>query len=141
LQQLATPGDRIAMVGENCQAWIDCYYGVPRAGMVLTPINHRLTGGEQADLLALAEPAAVIGGPHATIDLDTWDEVLMDAPAAPEAGPTSDTDPAWLLFTSGTTGRPKGALLTHRSILTAVRATEWGRPVAGDDVFATAFPL
>ena len=43
LQQLATPGDRIAMVGENCQAWIDCYYGVPRAGMVLTPINHRLT--------------------------------------------------------------------------------------------------
>ena len=141
LGELAPPGARIAMVGENCQAWVDCYYGVPRAGMVLTPINHRLTSAEQADLLSLAEPAAVIGGPHATIGLDGWDELLAHAPRAAGEPATSETDAAWLLFTSGTTGRPKGAVLTHRSILTAVEATAWGRPVAEDDVFATPFPL
>ena len=141
LQAIADVGDRIAMVADNCQAWIDCYYGVPRAGMVLTPINQRLTPAEQADLLERADPAVVIGGPHATLDLTEWEAFLAAAsPASPVDGQL-DTDNAWLLFTSGTTGRPKGALLTHRSILTAVRATAWGRPVAGDDVFATPFPL
>src|SRR4051794_29453757 len=38
----ATPGDRVAVVADNCAAWVECYYGVPRAGMVLTPINQRL---------------------------------------------------------------------------------------------------
>ena len=52
----ATVGDRVAMVADNCEAWVEAYYGVPRAGMVLTPINQRLTPGEQADLLAMAQP-------------------------------------------------------------------------------------
>ena len=141
MQLLGGPGDRIAMVADNCQAWIDCYYGVPRAGMMLTPINQRLTPNEQAELLDRVEPVAVIGGPHATIDLDDWETILAGAPRPASIVGQTDTDPAWLLFTSGTTGRPKGAVLSHRSIATAVKATAWGRPIAEHDVFLTAFPL
>jgi acyl-CoA synthetase (AMP-forming)/AMP-acid ligase II len=51
------------------------------------------------------------------------------------------TTPAWLLFTSGTTAAPKGALLTNASILAAVQASAGARPVESDDVYVFPFPL
>ncbi len=48
---------------------------------------------------------------------------------------------AWLLFTSGTTAAPKGAVLTHRSVLAAVAASTAARPVPDDDVYLFRFPL
>ncbi|MCU1377069.1 MAG: AMP-dependent synthetase and ligase [Acidimicrobiales bacterium] len=155
----ATPGDRVAVVADNCPAWVECYYGVPRAGMVLTPINQRLTPNEQADLLALAEPTVLIGERTrldalaplaerfpsvqivAALDEDGWDAMLATAPPLEGLPDQRADDPAWLLFTSGTTGRPKGAVLTHTSLVTAVVGASFGRPVHPDDVFATAFPL
>ncbi len=50
-------------------------------------------------------------------------------------------DVAWIIFTSGTTGRPKGALLTHTSLLAAVRSTAAGRPLTADEVYLYPFPL
>jgi acyl-CoA synthetase (AMP-forming)/AMP-acid ligase II len=155
----ATPGDRVAVVADNCEAWVECYYGVPRAGMVLTPINQRLTPGEQADLLALAEPTVLIGERArldalapladrfpsvqivAAVDEDGWDAMLATAVPLDSLPDQRADDPAWLLFTSGTTGRPKGAVLTHTSLVAAVVGTAFGRPVHDDDVFATAFPM
>jgi acyl-CoA synthetase (AMP-forming)/AMP-acid ligase II len=155
----ATAGDRVAMVADNCEAWVECYYGVPRAGLVLTPINQRLTPAEQADLLALAEPTVLIGERArldalapladrfpsvqivAAVDEDGWDAMLAVATPLGSLPDQRPEDPAWLLFTSGTTGRPKGAVLTHTSLVTAVVGTAFGRPVHGDDVFATAFPM
>lgn len=155
----AAPGDRVAVVADNCPAWLDCYYGVPRAGMVLTPLNQRLGPGEQADLLAVAEPTVLIGEAArlealqpladrfpsvrtvAAVEADRWDALLAAHPPAPLHPDIRPDDPAWLLFTSGTTGSPKGAVLTHRSLTAAVVGAGFGRPVADDDVFATAFPL
>ncbi|MCU1373162.1 MAG: acyl-CoA synthetase (AMP-forming)/AMP-acid ligase [Actinomycetia bacterium] len=155
----ATPGDRVAVVADNCAAWVECYYGVPRAGMVLTPINQRLTPTEQADLLAQAEPTVLIGerarldalAPMAerfpsvqivaALDEDGWDAMLAAATPLDGLPEQRPDDPAWLLFTSGTTGRPKGAVLTHTSLVAAVVGTAFGRPVQDDDVFATAFPM
>ena len=70
----------------------------------------------------------------------TFEELLATPGdrASLEAGPN---DPAWLMYTSGTTGPPKGVLLTHRSLLAGCRHLQFMRPMLADDVFLTAFPL
>src|SRR5439155_2580164 len=147
VQEHTAPGDRVAVVADNAGAWIDCYYGVPHAGAILTPINQRLALGEQAALIAAAEPAVLLGersrlealAPVVTAPLrhafeDGWDDHV------PARVPRHH-DIAWLLFTSGTTGQPKGALLTHASLTAAAIGTALARPTAPDDVFLTPFPL
>jgi acyl-CoA synthetase (AMP-forming)/AMP-acid ligase II len=64
------------------------------------------------------------------------------APERPPNPPSSHAgDVAWLLFTSGTTGRAKGAMLTHRSLVAAALNTTMARPVAEDEVYLFPFPL
>src|SRR5688500_11883595 len=60
LLELATRGDRFAVVADNCPGWIDCYYGVPRAGMVMVPLNQRLSPAEMDAQLRAAGATVVI---------------------------------------------------------------------------------
>ncbi len=152
---------RVAMVGPNHPAWISAYYGVPRAGRILLFLNHRLAPPELASLVERSEAAAVIGPPEQLeplrsalprasrsrlVELDEWEGICDEAHAGP-AGVTEGiavdepSAPAWLLYTSGTTGRPKGAILTHRSLLAGVAVSRVGRPVAPNAVGVFPFPL
>jgi acyl-CoA synthetase (AMP-forming)/AMP-acid ligase II len=136
------------------------YHGVPAAGRLLVFLNHRLSGRELAALVARSGASAVVGeASHLArleaagvvlpmLDWAAWDAALSDAALPdgdldgdPEMAPADATDPAWLLFTSGTTAAPKGAVLTHRSILAAVAASTAARPVPDDDVYLFPFPL
>ena len=153
LDQLVAPGVAVAAVGPNHWGWIDAYYGVPASGRVLVPLNHRLHPVELVDMVRRAAAGLVLGDPEylthlrdvddsiVTIDWSAWDDLLAATSPADEV-PTVDPErPAWLLFTSGTTARPKGALLSHSSLSASVASSDAARPVEGDDVYVFPFPL
>jgi acyl-CoA synthetase (AMP-forming)/AMP-acid ligase II len=153
------PGARVALLSHNRLEYVAAYYGVPRDGRVLVPLNQRLHPREWADQIVRSGAALVIGEPDLLDRLAAEGNLGADGPPlvpiaelpwdgpAPERdavgadiGAASD-DVAWLMFTSGTTGRPKGVRLTHRSLLAGLRVSASGRPVRPGDVFCTPFPL
>ena len=129
-----SPGDRVAIVMRNRPEYLEAMFAIWHAGMVVVPVNARLHRDEIAYILEHSEAAVVI------TDTDHADDVvpLVDAVVSLQAavlapgerwtGLTSAAqapmvdrqphDPAWLFYTSGTTGRPKGATLTHRNLVT-----------------------
>ena len=144
-------GAVVALLGENSTAYVEALYGVPAAGRRLLLLNYRHHHREWAAMLARAGARLVVGDehlldglrPHTTVPLQAFgDALLMSTMCAPAAQRDAGAGAvAWVVPTSGTTGTPKLAELTHRSLLTAARGCAAARPVAPDDVFLLAFPL
>jgi long-chain acyl-CoA synthetase len=117
------PGDRVGIAMKNCPEYYEVMFACWHAGLVAVPMNAKLHPKEFAYILensgaraCFVTPDLASSIPHA-IELE---ERLFgeEAPAA-EVGPG---DPAWLFYTSGTTGVPKGATLTHRNLLFQTQA-------------------
>ena len=165
IAELTAPGGRVALLAENLVAYVDAYYGVPGAGRVLVPLNYRLNPHELAGIISDAgaevllveesyldgmlavrdewkcvEQIVVIGAPTAVTGAVSYDDLLATARARSGERPSED-DVAWLLYTSGTTGRPKGAMLTHRSLLTALFNFVMACDVRPDDRALQCFPM
>jgi long-chain acyl-CoA synthetase len=117
------PGDRVALAMKNCPEFYELLFACWHAGMTAVPMNAKLHAREFAYILensgakvCFASPdlaAAIPGG----IAMD--ENLLMDEAVPAEVKPD---DPAWLFYTSGTTGVPKGAVLTHRNMLFQTQA-------------------
>jgi acyl-CoA synthetase (AMP-forming)/AMP-acid ligase II len=142
LEERTAPGDRVALVGPNRSAYVAALYGIPAVGRVAVPLNQRLAPAELQAQAARVGATLVIGDefPGAV----SWAEWEAESAAMAAARPSEQVradDPAWILFTSGTTGTPKGAVLTHGSLLGAIRGANAARPVAPDDVYLYCFPL
>src|SRR4051812_2417799 len=128
----ARPGERVALVDLNSDAVPIALFGAALAGKPFVPINYRLTDEQLRDLVRRTAPATVIVGEGVAdrlgaidgIDLLTRKE-LLDI-AGDTAAPLADIDAgdpdgiAVLLYTSGTTGDPKAAVLRHRNLTSYV---------------------
>jgi acyl-CoA synthetase (AMP-forming)/AMP-acid ligase II len=124
------PGDRVAVCGPNSAGWLVTFWACLSMGAVTVAMNGWWTEAEMHHALDLTEPKVLLLdakraerlGPTpglTQVDLDTdLDTMLAHAPDAtiPTVGIDED-DPAILIFTSGTTGRPKAAVLSHRSVI------------------------
>ena len=156
LRARCSAGARVALLAHNRAEYLAAYYGVPRAGRILVSLNQRLHPREWLDQIARSGAELLIGEPDQldrlraegtpscrvlSFDELPWNELPWDAPPAADGRRSGPDDTAWLMFTSGTTGRPKGVRLTHRGLLAAVRVCAAGRPVKPGDVFCTPFPL
>src|SRR5215204_2257383 len=151
------PGERVAVIAENCPEYVEILYGLWWAGLAAVPANAKLHGAElgyvlghsgaklcfaapelEGDLGAHAPPTLerliVIGSP-------AYAALLKDDPIASPVERRPD-DLAWLFYTSGTTGRPKGAMLTHGNLASAAHAyVAEVDPVAPGDGLLHAAPM
>ena len=161
-----TKGERVGVLAYNCLEWMEIYVALARAGLVAVPVNFRLSGPEIAYILGHADVAAVIAGPEFTATVDSiagelhlpagrlvalgeypvsnweaYEDVVRSGDRALEFPPVRQDDTCALMYTSGTTGRPKGAIRSHggSSLIAFATALEMG--FTRDDTGLLVMPL
>lgn len=153
------PGDRVALLMGNSIAYVVAYFGALRAGLVAVPVNPAYTAPEVSVLIAdsgsrvlIADHACLAVAREASAAIASCEVIESESPAWAEllnapaiALPSVGDDAlALLLFTAGTSGRPKGAMLTHNALLAnieMIRSLESPPAVVADDVVLVVLPL
>ena len=135
-------GDRVAILGENDAHWEAAYLGIVRLGAIAVPLDTNYKAKQIATLLrdcgarvmftaprflaAVAEGAELSGNPVEVALLQGaaagWQQITAAPPGALPSCPAAPEDPAVILYSSGTTGDPKGVVLTHANLLAEIEA-------------------
>ncbi|SKA17425.1 Acyl-CoA synthetase (AMP-forming)/AMP-acid ligase II [Enhydrobacter aerosaccus] len=149
-------GDRVAFALSNCVESIEVMYAIWHAGLCAVPMNAKLHAKEFAYILensgaklcfvtpdlatSIAEAAQDASALKEIVDVTTRAYSFMAVGDPSLMTDCEPTDPAWLFYTSGTTGRPKGAVLSHRNLLamTLNYYADVDRPVAGGSMVHAA---
>jgi len=160
-------GDRVCVLAYNALEWVEIYAASAMAGVVAVPVNFRLVGPEisyiaqncearafivqdellpvlerlRAELSVPAENYIVFGGQRRHAGYRNYEELLANARDAAPAGLVAADDPWTLMYTSGTTGKPKGAIRSHRggALLSLVTEVEMG--LGRDDAALLVMPM
>ncbi len=157
-------GDRIALLANNRVEFLDQFFAAGKSGVILVPLGTRLTARELAAIVRDSGPralvydgafGAVVRELCSLVEVDRW--IALDDPAAPSdtrmvdvlsrtpdpgpRTPVSPEDTYCLLYTSGTTGRPKGVMLPHRMIAWNAYNTAISWQLREDDVSPVFTPL
>jgi acyl-CoA synthetase (AMP-forming)/AMP-acid ligase II len=144
------PGDRVLLAAGPGPGFLRCYLGSLRAGAVVVLASPGCTAPELAHLVSDSGARVAFAGPGPARLLAGLPEppLTVDASELPPGPPgpagrvrARPDDPALLAYTSGTTGRPKGVPLTHRQLLTSIRAAMAAWRWSADDVLVHALPL
>jgi long-chain acyl-CoA synthetase len=165
------PGDRVALYMHNLPLFMEAYYGIVKAGAAVVPMNVLYKAGEVEyilkdsgakaimtfssaavpyDKVAVAAAAAVptvssviLASPDAVPGTLSWASTIGNAPATTPQVTINPDDVAVICYTSGTTGRPKGAMLTHRNLISNCEQCMMLESIATrpDDVIWLALPL
>ena len=162
------PGERIAYIGKNSDVFFEALYGAMKAGVVMVPVNWRLAGPEISVIVEDSQARLILVGPEFTDVMATelanlprvqivlavegghalWQSYATwrdAAPAQPSAHTVTADDVAVQLYTSGTTGRPKGVMLAHRNFTHGIKANQGGdlpwNQWRDDDAAVQAMPV
>jgi fatty-acyl-CoA synthase len=127
-------GDRVSVLAHNSVVYVDLLFGCSIIGAVFNPLNWRLTAAELSYIVADCAPKVLLVGEafaetavsiqqqahvEHVVPLDGYETAVSALPATRPAAPNHlhDDDPLCILYTSGTTGKPKGAIIPHRQVL------------------------
>lgn len=149
------PGDRIGILAENSVEHVQLFVAAQKAGFILVPLNYRLTASELQHLVDDSAPSVLFvaddySDTAQTLDTDAHllslqavDTHIQNAPekaGLPNGRPTLD-DPLMILYTSGTTGRPKGAVISHGMLFWNAVNTEMRLDLTSADRSFNAAPF
>ncbi|MDB5625129.1 MAG: AMP-dependent synthetase and ligase [Tardiphaga sp.] len=162
------PNERVAYLGKNSDTYFELLLGAVKAKIVMTPVNWRLAGPEIAFIVEDCKAAVVFVGPEFIEQLrglqsqlpsvrvfmtieggaPEWQDYTRWRDAQSDVDPMvtlAPTDVALQLYTSGTTGKPKGAMLAHKNFLSLVGANQETKPDwnkwTDEDVSLVAMPV
>jgi acyl-CoA synthetase (AMP-forming)/AMP-acid ligase II len=158
-------GDRIAIFAQNCPEYLEVYVGLQLAGLVAVPANYRLSGDELAYLLNDSGSSGLIIGAEFLPLLATqlnkisiaaaqtvvfgrtadhgyaYDSLLAKASDADPPRSILPQNPGAIFYTSGTTGFPKGAMLSHLALLTRFCSWGWRFGITEEEVTLVPGPI
>jgi len=150
-------GDKVAVTGKNSPEWAIAYLAALTAGAVVVPIDYQLGAGEIVNLIRAGDAAVVFCDEEKLADVTTGcpdlkaryslapkgpDSIYsLDNPGAPAFQAATEADLAAIMFTSGTTGQPKGVMLTHRNLVSDCLLAQGNLTVLPTDVFYALLPI
>ena len=158
------PGDRVAYIAPNTHANLEGYYAVPQIGAVVVPINFRLTSDDFAYIIGHSGAKVVcahgdyleavdrvrpqLEGVERFVALEglrpgwlRYEDLLRQAPNHCEPAIIAESDLISINYTSGTTARPKGVMITHRNAYTNVLGTLIHQPLTPADRYLWTLPM
>ncbi|HQO66739.1 MAG TPA: AMP-binding protein, partial [Spirochaetales bacterium] len=151
-------GDKIALTGKNSPEWAVCYLAILFAGATVVPIDYQIKNEETVSIIKASDAVALF------VDEEKYDALdpaklgikarwslskkkpgycyeLSSPNAAPAKDPAVESDLAAILFTSGTTGTPKGVMLTHANLVSDCFLAQGNLSIFHTDVFYALLPI
>ncbi len=157
-------GDRVAILLDNCHQFVELYFAIPKAGGIAVPINLALSEDEmayivnnaEAKLLAFGERFASLADSlrkrldsvkgfvavgNSSQDIPSYEQLIARYPPSEPEVRVEEGDTAYLLYTSGTTGLPKGIMVSHRGMIESGLDYLLGYRLRPSDIGLVSVPL